>query len=516
MARKSSVNKPKVKGSGSPRTLSVKALMDYVADGLVIIDQAGKIREFNRAAGRIFGYSRSEVVGRDVNMLIPEPDRKDERSVARYLQTGRAKMVGVGREVQGKRKDGTTFPMGLSIGEIPGSPARWFVGSIRDLTERKALERQLLHSSRMEAIGQLSGGIAHDFNNLLAVLMIDLEILEELTGNRENCREIVQEALDVTRSAADLTRSLLAFSRRQPLQPTTVDVSELIQDAIGLLKRTLGGAFEIESSTSTDLWPIRIDRGQLESSLLNLALNARDAMPNGGRLTFTAANVSHAGEGHQADLDLPPGDYVRIDVRDTGSGLNEEALAHAFEPFFARKPGREPGLSLATVYGFARQSGGHAQIESALSGGTTVTLFLPRAEASQNASQQPGRARAGGGKKILVVEDDTRLRKRGRLDLDDLGYAAFEAANGAEALRILEATPDISLLFTDIVMPGGMDGVELAKRALARQPGLKVLLTSGYAEYTDADVSAISSGILRKPYRRRELADRIRAAIESD
>jgi PAS domain S-box-containing protein len=491
--------------------------MDCVADGLVIIDQAGKIREFNRAAEKIFGYTREEAVGRNVNLLLPEPDdNEQEHSIASHLLTGRAKMIGVGREVQGRRKDGATFPMGLSVGEVPGGTARRFVGSIRDLTERKTMERRFLHSSRMEAIGQLSGGIAHDFNNLLAVLMIDLEILEELNGDRENCREIVHEALDITRSAADLTRSLLAFSRRQPLQPTTVDVTGLIQDTIGLLKRTLGGAFEIDSSTSADVWPVRIDRGQLESSLLTLALNARDAMPNGGRLTFTAANISHHGDERRPDLDLAPGDYVRIDVRDTGSGLSGEALAHAFEPFFARKPGREPGLSLATVYGFARQSGGHAQIESALSRGTTVTLFLPRADASQSASEAPGRARVDGGKKILVVEDDTRLRRRGRLDLADLGYAIVEAATGAEALRILESTPDIALLFTDIVMPGGMDGVELAKRALARQPGLKVLLTSGYAEYTDADVSAISSGILRKPYRRRDLADRIKAAIESD
>jgi CheY-like chemotaxis protein len=347
--------------------------------------------------------------------------------------------------------------------------------------------------------------------------MMDFEILDGLAENSERGRELVREARDITRSAADLTSRLLAFSRRQPLQPTTVDLTDLIADTTGLLRRTLGETVEIDTSAPTDLWPVKVDRGQLESSILNLALNARDAMPKGGRLAISTANFSkRAGDAHPSP-DLATGDYVRIEVRDTGSGMSEEVVSRAFEPFFTTKAGSGTGLGLASVYGFARQSGGNVQIESAIGRGTTVTLFLPRAlGAPEEDAGRPPRLRAGGGEKILVVEDDERLRKRGRAVLKELGYATLEAANAIEALRVLDANSDIALLFTDTVMPGGTDGVQLARKAKARRPRLKVLLTSGYAEYSDVDLSTVSEGVLRKPYRRRELAERIRAALDSE
>jgi PAS domain S-box-containing protein len=541
MAKKRSARTPKPGARSFSGDLQLKTLMDHVVDGVVIIDQIGTVREFNPAAEKIFGYGRDEVVGRNVNMLMPEPYHSaHDRYLSNYLRTGEAKIIGVGREVEGKRKNGEVFPMELSVGEIPGRAervfigedsaafrldegelpghaGRLFVGSIRDLTERKAMERQLLHSSKMEAMGQLTGGIAHDFNNLLAVLMMDLEILEDLTEDSERRRELVREARDITRSAADLTNRLLAFSRRQPLQPATVDLTDLIADTTGLLRRTLGETVEIDTSAPTDLWPVKVDRGQLESSILNLALNARDAMPNGGRLAISTANFSKRDGDARPLPDLATGDYVRIEVRDTGSGMSEEVVARAFEPFFTTKSGSGTGLGLATVYGFARQSGGIVQIESAIGRGTTVSLFLPRALVPPPApTGRQVRLPTGGGEKILVVEDDDRLRKRGRAALEELGYATLEAANAFEALRVLDANADIALLFTDIVTPGGTDGVELARKARALRPRLKVLLTSGYAEYSALDLSTISEGILRKPYRRRELAERIRAALDSE
>jgi PAS domain S-box-containing protein len=491
--------------------------MEHVVEGIIIIDDRGVIRDFNRAAERLFGYSSGEVLGRNVSMLMPEPYRSGHDGyIADYLRTGEAKVIGIGREVVGERKDGSNFPMDLSVGEIPNGTVRYFIGSVRDLSERKAMERQLLHSSKMEAMGQLTGGVAHDFNNLLAVLMMDLEILEDLTQEQENCRELVREARDIAQSAADLTRRLLAFARRQPLQPTSVDLTSLIADTTGLLRRTLGETVEIDTVAPSDLWPIRVDRSQLEASILNLALNARDAMPNGGRLTIITANTTIR-ERLRSAPDLGLGDYVRIDVVDTGSGMPPEVLAHAFEPFFTTKSGSGgTGLGLATVYGFVRQSGGHVEIESAPGRGTSVSFYLPRSPEAKIVGTRSVRSRPGDGETILIVEDDQRLRSRGRATLEELGYRTIDVANAADALEVLQSTPGIALLFTDIVMPGGMDGVQLAGRAKAMRPDLKVLLTSGYAEYPDASVTVVSpTGILRKPYRRNELATRVRAALDT-
>jgi CheY-like chemotaxis protein len=326
----------------------------------------------------------------------------------------------------------------------------------------------------------------------------------------------VREARDIAQSAADLTRRLLAFARRQPLQPTSVDLTGLIADTTGLLRRTLGETVEIDTVAPSDLWPIRVDRSQLEASILNLALNARDAMPNGGRLTIITANTTIR-ERLRSAPDLGLGDYVRIDVVDTGSGMPPEVLAHAFEPFFTTKSGSGgTGLGLATVYGFVRQSGGHVEIESAPGRGTSVSFYLPRSPEAKIVGTRSVRSRPGDGETILIVEDDQRLRSRGRATLEELGYRTIDVANAADALEVLQSTPGIALLLTDIVMPGGMDGVQLAGRAKAMRPDLKVLLTSGYAEYPDASVTVVSpTGILRKPYRRNELATRVRAALDT-
>jgi PAS domain S-box-containing protein len=497
--------------------VQVRALMQHVVDGIVIIDSKGIIRDFNRAAERLFGYASDETVGRNVSILMPEPYHSaHDGYIERYLRTGEARIIGIGREVVGRRKDGSVFPMDLSIGEVPDGPVRHFVGSIRDLSERKAMERQLLHASKMEAMGQLTGGVAHDFNNLLAVLMMDLEILDDLTREQESCRELVREARDIAQSAADLTRRLLAFARRQPLQPTSVDLTGLIADTTGLLRRTLGATVEVDTFAPSDMWPIRVDRAQLESSILNLALNARDAMSSGGRLSITASNVTLA-ERMKSAPELALGDYVRIDVADTGVGMTDDVLARAFEPFFTTKAGRGgTGLGLATVYGFVRQSGGHVEIESKVGHGTTVRLYLPRAMSPQIAAPGGTKPRSGAGEIILIVEDDWRLRARGRATLQEFGYGTLEAAHAAEALEALQSTADIALLFSDIVMPGGMDGVELARKAKTLRPQLKVLLTSGYAEYSEESVGSVSpTGILRKPYLRDELAECVRAALDA-
>ena len=272
---------------------------------------------------------------------MPESNRSaNDGYLWNYLATGDAKIIGIGREVCGCRKDKTTFPIELSVGEMPDGGTRNFIGIVRDITKRRTIETQLLQASKMESIGQLTGGIAHDFNNLLAILTMDLEMLADLTENDPESAELVTEALDVTRTGADLTQRLLAFSRRQTLVPTATNINEMVLSITELLRRTLGGGIRIDTSGPQNLWPVMIDRGQLENTLINLAINARDAMPDGGRLAITCENLTLEDVDESSFEELPAGDYVRLSVTDTGAGMPTEVVQRAFEPFFTTKEGQ--------------------------------------------------------------------------------------------------------------------------------------------------------------------------------
>jgi PAS domain S-box-containing protein len=380
----------------------IRPLRDTLVDGLVIIDEQKIIRSVNPAAERIFGYRAADVIGQNVRVLMPEPyQASHDRYVDNYLRTGSAKIIGIGREVTGLRKDGSTFPMHLAVGEMAHRDGRYFIGIIRDLTTDKEVQAQ-----EMNAIGKLTGGIAHDFNDLLSVLMMDLETLDDMTSSGDGRRELIQESLGITRSVSRLTQQLLSFARRQPLNPKTMNVNQFATHFAGLLQRSFGEAIQLETVVSDDLWHAEVDPLQLEHALLNLAINARDAMPDGGRLTIETKNILFD-EVYTATLvGVAPGEYVCISVTDTGMGTPADVVEHANEPFFATKTeGRGSGMGLAMVYGFVKRSKGHVAIHSEPGLGTTVSLYFPRVLEESVDHTAAARSAAVGDGTILLVED---------------------------------------------------------------------------------------------------------------
>jgi PAS domain S-box-containing protein len=392
---------------------------------------------------------------------------------------------------------------------------------IYDLTEQKRLEARLLQSQKMEAIGQLTGGIAHDFNNLLGVVIGNLQLLERSVAETPTLARKVHTAMRAAVRGADLTRRLLAFARREILDPAVLDLNRQLSGLTELMQRTLGESVEVRMVQAHELWHTRVDAGQFENAILNLAINARDAMPQGGRLTVRTDNVVLDSVFCSDHPQIEPGEYVSISVNDTGVGIGADVLKRVFEPFFTTKEsGKGSGLGLAMVHGFAEQAGGIATIESQVGRGTTVRLFLPRCleQQSQREDTIVTKFAPGGTETILVVEDDADLRETVVTALGQLGYRALPAPNAAAALRVLASPESIDLLFTDVMMPGGILGPALAKRARELRPGIHVLFTTGYAENT---VLAGTAGltpleVINKPYRNEDLAMRIRYVLDRE
>jgi len=628
----------------------LKTLLDTVVDGLITIDRSGRIQSCNRACARLFGYAQDEMIGRNVSMLMPEPDRgRHDNYLRNYLATGTAAIIGIGRDVMGQRKDGTVFPMRLAIGEDVTDNEHAFVGVVHDLTEQRRAqerlraseehlrvlidaaptaiamfdrdmryvahskrflsdyrlagesllgrshydvfpeiperwkdihqrclagaterceeepflradgqtewirweirpwfgadreihgimlfsetitarkraeqmlaetERQLRHAQTMEALGQLTGGVAHDFNNLLGVIIGAAEFLADEVRQPLQT-ELLGEIQKAAEGGAELTRRLLAFGRRQALQPTVIHLDEHLAGLIPMLRRTLGETIEVTAAFAADLWQTRVDPSQIDDALLNLALNARDAMPTGGSLRIAIANA-HLGEDAAAQMaEVSPGDYVVLSVTDTGCGMTPDTIARAIEPFFTTKPvGIGTGLGLSMIYGFAKQSGGHLKIYSEPNIGTTVRLYLPRAvthDTAKDGAVSDCVPLASGTESILLVDDKAELCEIAARQLVSLGYTARIASDGPAALALLRSGEKFDLLFTDLVMPGGMNGYQLA--ALARQscPELAVLFTTGYAR--DVNLGGVTGEplhLLAKPYHRRQLAESVRAAL---
>jgi CheY-like chemotaxis protein len=372
----------------------------------------------------------------------------------------------------------------------------------------------------MEAIGNLTGGMAHDFNNLLGIIIGNLDLLSDHARLDPADRDLLHDALDAASRGADLTRRLLAFARRQPLQPRRIEMNQMVAGIAGLLGRTLGEHIPISLNLADDIWPVRADPAQLEAALVNLATNARDAMPGGGRLIIATGNRQLDEDYAATHAELTPGDYVLIEVSDTGTGIPPEILAHIFEPFFTTKePGQGTGLGLSMVFGFVKQSGGHLNVYSEPGAGTTFRLYLPRDRqgAETAAPSEVKASAAGSGETVLVVEDNPGMRRVVQRQLTELGYRVIEADGAAAALAVMEREPP-SLLFSDIVMPGEMNGIALAREARARWPAIRVILTSGFPDTRLGGDSDVVPGIrlLSKPYRRAELAEALREALEAD
>jgi PAS domain S-box-containing protein len=495
------------------------SILETVPEAMVVIDEAGCMISFSKAAERLFGYSAEEVCGRNVRILMPSPDRdRHDGYISHYLTTGERRVIGFGRHVTGQRKDGTVFPMELAVGEAAANGKRIFTGFIRDLTNRHRMEEELRQSQKMEAIGQLTGGIAHDFNNLLTVISGNLEMAERRLENGR-LRELLREAQGAADDGAKLTGQLLAFGRRQALNAKLADIGQLVSNFAELLRRTLGETIELQTVVTGHSLTALVDTTQLQNALLNLALNARDAMPRGGRLRIEIARVRLDADYVQTYPQVRAGDYILTSVSDTGAGMREDVKQRAFEPFFTTKgAGAGTGLGLSMVYGFARQSGGHVQLYSELGQGTTARLFLPATtptSAAEGETADPApTARPRTDDCILVVEDDARVRRVVVARLEEEGYRVIEAADGKDALARIAEHPEIRLLFTDIIMPGGMFGDDLAREARRLRPTLKILFTSGYAEPSLAGRELAEGSWLKKPYTSTELTARLRMLLD--
>jgi PAS domain S-box-containing protein len=394
------------------------------------------------------------------------------------------------------------------------------LGLAEDVTEQRKLEAALRQAQKMDAIGQLTGGMAHDFNNLLGIIIGNLDLLQALVGDRGDGGELVDEALAAALRGADLTRRLLAFARRQPLNPGRISLNEQIVETTKLLTRTLGERIRISLDLTAEVWPVMADPVQLEACIINLATNARDAMPNGGTLTIATANRQLDALYAATHVDVTEGDYALIEISDTGSGMTAEVLGQIFEPFFTTKgQGKGTGLGLSMVFGFLKQSSGHISAYSEPGAGSTFRLYLPRADGKAEERPEPAAKamRRGNGETVLVVEDSEPLRRVVVRQLKDLGYVVVEADGADAALEVLERET-VALVFTDIVMPGELDGFGLASSILERWPSIKVLLTSGFPE---AKINgrlggfAASARLLGKPYRTDDLARVVREVLEA-
>lgn len=498
-----------------------RSVLDTALDAYIRMDQQGRISEWNLMAERTFGWDRDEAIGQPLaDLIIPAEQREAHREgLARYLATGEAPLLNRRIEVEALRRNGERFAVELTILAVEARNRREFSAFLRDLTERKEAEAQLRQAQRMEAIGHLTGGIAHDFNNLLTVIIGNLELVGSRDAGDLRQDQLTRQALAAAEKGAALTHRLLAFSRQQALNPVHTELNDVVNGMIDLLRRTLGEDVEIEVQLARDLWPELADKTQVESALLNLALNARDAMPGGGKLTIETGNVALCEEYAANNTEVTPGDYVMLAVTDTGTGMPPEVVERAFDPFFTTKDaGKGSGLGLSMIYGFAKQSGGHLKIYSEPGHGTTIKLYLPRARGGEPEAPAPEihTGEEGGSETILVVEDDDAVRKLVVSNLESLGYRILEAENGEQAFAMLRGSEPIDLLFTDVVLPGEVTGRQLAEDARGLRPEMAVLFTSGYTQNSIVHQGRLEPGVqlLSKPYRRADLARKIREALE--
>ena len=501
------------------------AIMEAAVDAMVVSDHAGIILRANAAAAELFQIAPDDVLGKSINMLVPDAMAAlHDGVISRHTKTGEQRIINPGRDVEGQRSDGSIIPLHISVGQADVADQRMFVSIMHDLSHRKATEAALARSQRLDAIGQMTGGIAHDFNNILTIITGNLELLE-LRGANARQRPLIKDALESAELGAQMTKRLMVFARRSTLNPVLADLRVLCLDTLRLLKRNLGETYQLKTEFAANLKKVMIDPAQFQSTLMNLALNARDATGANGELLFSISNVTIDDNYMAQETDIEPGEYVRLSVSDNGAGMSLEAQRRAFEPFFTTKAASGgTGLGLAMVYGFVRQSGGHVTLYSELGYGTSFGLYFPavhKADVADVAAVKPGTAPAlprGRGETILIVEDNVRVRKLSIERIRDLGFATLEAVNGDEAYKMLKDGAQVDLVFSDLVMPGDLNGYDLAAKLEVEFPKLKVLLTSGYA--SDVVTGAMSRGVIRnvlhKPYRQSDLAQRLHALLVAD
>jgi PAS domain S-box-containing protein len=514
--------------SHEAQAAKLRGILESAVTAIITIDDRGLVESINPATERLFGYNAAELIGQNVKVLMPEPYKAEHDGyIANYLQTAVRKIIGIGREVSGRRKNGTTFPLHLSVSEFSANGRRYFTGMIHDLSDRKHVEealreseRRLAQAQKMEAVGQLTGGIAHDFNNLLTVITGNLELLDQQLDRSEH-KVLIKEAHDAAILGSKLTDQLLTFARRRHMDAQVIPLNDHVIGTTDMLRRTLGEDVMLSTSLARNVWSIRADPGQFQSAIINMAVNARDAMPQGGKLVVETRNIVLDSDHADFHPELKPGEYVQFSISDTGAGMPPDVRDRVFEPFFTTKEkGRGTGLGLAMVYGFVKQSGGHITIYSEVGHGTTFNLYFPRADGAT--AVVPAKTKRASdpeaSETILVVEDDERVRRLTITRLKLIGYQVLEASDGPQALDILTRGHPVDLVFTDLIMPGGMSGREVAVRARKLKPGIKVLLTSGYAEELvhGEDLERERLRVLGKPYRQADLVSALREVLTAD
>ncbi|MBV8506628.1 MAG: PAS domain-containing protein, partial [Alphaproteobacteria bacterium] len=537
----------KIEEAAEALSAELKQILDTSATGLTHCSRDLRYVSANPAYAKVAGVPLEQIIGCPIAKVMGEQALDMVRPcIERALRGERVEFeIELPWAASGPK---WTHFVYTPCEEPDGSISGW-VGSVRDVTERKhvemalrelnerleerveertqaaaaemaerqKVEAMLQQAQRLEAIGQLTGGVAHDFNNLLTVILANVDLLQTRLRSADDAWRLMAAVERAALRGAQLTSQLLAFSRRQQLQPVTLSVQRSILNVGDLVRRAVGEAVTVQISADAELWPSRLDPARFESAILNLAVNARDAMPEGGRLVIDSRNVTVA-EAEAIGLDLSPGDYIRVDVTDSGAGMAPDVQRRAFEPFFTTKDvGKGTGLGLAQIYGFVKQSGGAATIASTPGKGTTVSLYLPRAESEIVEDQLPARERGGArgnGKTILVVEDQPDVLEVIQMFLDGLDYRILTATDGVAARKLLESDEAIDLLLTDVVMPNGVSGLDLAKDARRLRQDLKIVLLSGYLRDIDNRPGGLTGLMfLEKPFRQTELADKLAAAL---
>lgn len=496
----------------------LRSIVDAALDGILTVDSSGIIRSFNRASTAIFGYEATEAIGRQADILLSLTDEDGLPSRAGELPTFLSRQSTGSREVTGRRKDGSQFPLELRVSEFELDNERHFTVLARDITERRELEAQLRQAQKMEAVGQLAGGIAHDINNLLTVISGYSDFILGSLAPGDRLEPMLTEIRQAGERAAALTRQLLAFSRQQVMEPRVLDLNSLILNTERMLQRLIGEDVRLTTQLSPGLKPIKADPGQIDQVLMNLAINARDAMRHGGRLVIETRNVQLDSDFVSAHSGLTPGEYVMVSVSDNGSGMSAQVRSRVFEPFFTTKEvGQGTGLGLAVVHGIVNQNGGRILVASKEGVGTVFTLYFPVAGEPERPPSEDARAKPlQGTQTILLVEDDALVRKFSVLALEQYGYRVLKASDGEEALSLAAAhVGRIDLLVTDVVMPG-MSGLQLAEAMCIRLPQMKVLYLSGYTDDAVArhGVSFSDMAFLQKPFTPAVLAAKVRAVLD--